>query len=187
MEFVFLEILDPEINSTLFDIKQILTGKRPKRPIHLTIRGPYDQRVPQDVLEQCQKIMQYDVIRISDVGKFHNPGEEVVYFRVDSPNLREIWWKPDYPIEKYGFEPHVSLYRGPDKHLADIVADFLEKEEIEMLCAEFRIVSYLHQQMELFPPPTPISENYSRHINSKRIKPDFLSRLKHLISSYNQE
>jgi len=90
--------------------------------------------------------MAYDVLEIGQVGRFSNPGEETVLSRIDSPNLRKIWWKPDFSIEKFGFNPHISLYRGPDAHFADRIAAFLEQEEITLLCAEYRLVPHVTKQ-----------------------------------------
>ena len=59
---------------------------------------------------------------------FENPDEYVVYIKVFSDRLREICWKLEFSKKTYGCNPHISLYRGADKKLAEKVLDFLNEE-----------------------------------------------------------
>jgi hypothetical protein len=138
--FLFLEILDRDVNAFYEDVIARITGHPPVKPPHLTIRGPYKNPIPREELEKFREAMRFAVLRIGGVGRFTNPSEEVVYIRVESPQLRTIWWKPDYPISAYGYNPHISLYRGPDHALADRLASFEPLTEVVFNCAEYRIV-----------------------------------------------
>lgn len=135
--FVLLEITQPEIRSLLWHIQWILSGKEPRHLVHVTLRGPYMRRIAPDVLERSKETLCQDTLRIGGVGRFRNP-EEVVFLRVDSPNLRKVYWKRDYP-KKLGYEPHISLYRGHDATFADRVAGFLSREALEFSCADYRL------------------------------------------------
>lgn len=137
--FVFLEITDPEVASLLRRLQWILSGVDPRRPVHLTLRGPYRRDVPPGVLKNLRAALQGDVLRVAGVGRFRNRNEEVVFLRVDSPNLRKVWWKPSYPIKDHGYAPHISLYRGGDARFARRVADFLEREALDLTCAEYEL------------------------------------------------
>src|SRR5688500_16190366 len=112
--FVLLEITDPTVNALLWQMPDLLTCIRGRSPIHVTFRGPYET---EDSRAQALELanLRSDVLRIAGVGRFSNAGEEVVYFRVDSPHLRAATWKRDFPIFRYGFEPHISVYRGRDR------------------------------------------------------------------------
>jgi len=178
--------MDPEINSLLWDITEILSGRRPKLPVHLTIRGPYDGPVPKAILERCRTILKYDVMRIAGVGRFSNPQEEVVFLRVDSPHLRDVWWKPDYRVSQHGFEPHVSLYRGHDRKFADVAAEFLRREKIDLLCAEYQLVSRRPRQLDLFYGVAPRSTRLTRLTNTGRVVPRILGRLRELVAEYQR-
>lgn len=182
--FVFLEILDPEINALILAITEILSGRSSIQPAHLTVRGPYDGLISESTLATCRSAMQYDVLRIANVGRFSNLNEEVVYFQVDSPNLRSIWWKPKFAIGQYGFNPHFSLYRGKDRNWADLVAQFLEGERIELLCAEYRLVPYVTRQMQLLPSDIPISRQFPHLLSAGRVHATFLARLTKLATQY---
>ncbi len=137
--FVFLEITDPKVGSLLWRMQWILSGVEPRRPVHLTLRGPYRREVSPEVLNDIQARLQGDVLHVGGVGQFENQDEKVVYLRVDSPNLRKVWWKPSYPIKEHGYKPHVSLYRGRDAVFARRVADFLEREALDLSCAEYKL------------------------------------------------
>ena len=181
--FIFLEVLDPQINGFFWTVQNVVHHREMKRAAHLTIRGPYDQ-VPHETLKWCRDEMQYDVLRIADVDRFSNPNEETVFFRVDSPNLRKVWYKPDFTIERYGFNPHFSIYRGRDARYADLITDFIRSENIELLCAEFRIVSYLSAQAELLPDHFPISKGFPLLLDSGRVREGFVNRLQDVVKSY---
>ena len=184
--FIFLEITDPEINALIWAITEIITGQAPTQPFHMTVRGPYEEPISTSTLKSCQDVMRYDVLEIGQVGRFSNPGEETVYFRIDSPNLRKIWWKPDFSIEKFGFNPHISLYRGPDAQFADLIAAFIEKEKITLLCAEYRLVPHVTKQLDLFPLKVPITKQFLGLLNSGRIHTTFLMRLERTVRDYRR-
>lgn len=123
--FVFLEITDPEIGPLLQRMQWILSGVEPRHPVHLTLRGPYRREVPPKVLQKLRTTLRGEVLHIGGVGRFTNRHEEVVFLDVDSPSLRTVWWKRDYPIKAHGYRPHISLYRGRDSVFARGVTDLL--------------------------------------------------------------
>ena len=137
--FVFLEITDPRVGSLLWRMQWILSGVEPRRPVHLTLRGPYRREVPPKVLNDLRAKLRGDVLHVGGVGRFENQNEEMVYLRVDSPNLRKVWWKPTYPIKDHGYAPHISLYRGHDAVFASSVADFLMDERLDLYCSDYRL------------------------------------------------
>ena len=140
--FVFLEITQPEIRSLLWRMQCILSGTQPRHPVHVTLRGPYAGRIAQERLERVRQVLCKDTLRIGGVGRFRKP-EEVVFLRVDSPNLRKVCWKRNYP-KKDGHEPHISLYRGSDAAFADRAADFLTREALEFSCTEYKL--WIHRR-----------------------------------------
>lgn len=185
--FLLLEIVDPAVNAFLWRIREILSGKKPKGPIHLTLRGPYEDEWPKDALERARRTLRHDVLRIAGVGRFSNANDEVVFFRVDSPHLRKVWWKPSFPISRYGFEPHISLYRGPDAELANLVAGFLSDERIELHCAEHRLVWHESKQRNMLALPEPTVGAIDDLYNSNRIDVSVLDRLIDLTDRYHIE
>jgi len=175
--FVFLEIASREVNYFFASMAEIITGARPIVATHLTIRGPYHSVVPRGTLKRCREKLRYDVLRIWDAGRFCNKDEEVVFLRVDSPNLRSVWHKPDYPIADYGFNPHISVYRGPDRQFADILAAFLAKEKLNILCAEFKVVLRVTRQRQLFGDEVRLD----RYSSTSQLSEEFLDRLREIV------
>lgn len=180
--FVFLELLSPEINAFLTELRRVVTGVvRGNRPFHITLRGPYEAEVPPQVLAECRNALSHEVFRIHGVGRFSNKSEEVVYLRIDGPNLRQIWWKPDFPMTIYGFEPHISVYRGNNPVLAKQLEEFLSAEKLDFLCAEHRVTIYRAGQFS-FMASAPHSRNtFDALIESGRIRPDVFTRLSEAI------
>jgi hypothetical protein len=184
MHFILLEFLDPTVNTFLWKVREILGGKRSGAAIHLTIRGPYEGAKPSEALQAAHEILKNDVFLISGVGRFSNDQEEVVFFRVDSPNLRSVWWKPTFPIEQFGFKPHISIYRGHDAEFASTVHRFLASENIQLLCAEHRLVWYEAAQPSLLSPRMPSVGDMIDLDTSGRVDISVLDRLEGVVSDY---
>jgi hypothetical protein len=185
--FLLLEIADPEVNAFLWFVRYTLTGRRPEGPIHLTLRGPYEGEGPAEAIETARDALKRDVLRIAGVGRFSNPGEEVVFLRVDSPHLRDVWWKPSFPIKRFGFEPHISIYRGHDKEFADRIAGFFTDHHIELLCAEHRVVWHQSRQPNLFAAREPAIHALALLPGSTRVDFSVLEQLREFVESYRSE
>jgi len=183
--FLFLEIEDPDFNAFYDDLSWILTGTRPIKPPHLTVRGPYKNPIPRDEVERYRQHMQYAVLKIAGLGTFSNPDEEVVFLSVDSPQLREIWWKPDYPIGSSGFNPHISIYRGPDSALAYKLAHFQPLHAVSYLCAEYALVPVVKDRNSPRELPVRTFRRAREHLrlqSSKLIPSDFFAQLEALVN-----
>ena len=179
--FVFLEITQPEIRALLWRMQCILSGAEPRHPVHVTLRGPYVGRI---ILNRSREALCNDTLRIGGVGRFRKP-EEVVFLRVDSPNLRKVCWKRDYP-KKDGHEPHISLYRGRDSAFADRVADFIARESLELFCDEYRL--WVHRRLSLHLDSSEDKEAGLREesvaFQSLQIEPRLLTRLRQFVDDY---
>ena len=126
-----------------------------------------------------------DTLRICNVGRFTNPDQEVVFLRVDSQNLRKVWWKPSYPIKDYGCTPHISLYRGHNAKFADRVADFLQREPRELFCADHRLRVYPRNTVPFGLSPPAAFEEMRWPVEAGRIDPSLLSRLRRFVDDFH--
>lgn len=179
--FIILEITDPQINALFSAIWKITSGNDKPKRAHVTLRGPYKDIVPEEQILQCKKLMMYDVLRISGVGIFTNEDEYVVFIKVNSPNLRETWWKPDYPINEYGFEPHISLYRGPNKKLANLLFEIFKNENLDLKCAEHRIIVNKIHEMDLFVPEYRVGGSFEMLISNNNVSCELLEKIENAV------
>ena len=182
--FVFLEIAHPEINSLLWNIQWILADAEPRHQVHLTLRGPYEGEIARDVLDKFRDTLCNDTLRICDVGRFTNAEQEVVFVRVDSQNLRKVWWKRSYPIRDYGYTPHISLYRGHDAMFADRVAHFLQREPLELFCADHRLSVHPYNSLPFGVSRPAAFEEMQWPVGAGRVPASLLPRLRRFVDDY---
>ena len=151
--FVFIVFNDPEVVGVLNFLAEALNGRRWRQPPHLTIQGPLPNRPGADALRAIEEKLKDDQLLIANPGLFETKRGVALYLRVQSENLIRVWNKPDFPVEKYGFEPHLTLYEGPDRERALSAHAFLRsgRHRIEMICRDFKVVPYASKQAELFP------------------------------------
>lgn len=182
--FLLLELVDPQINAFFSFIWSTLGNSTKPKRAHITLRGPYKNTIPKQTINSCKSLLHYDVLSIYGIGLFINEYEKVVYFKVKSPYLRDAWWKPDYPIGKYGFEPHISIYRGNDETLARLVYEFMLGENIELVCAEHRVIINKVHEGSLFSPEYRIGGDFNLLIQSGRISESFKHRFLTMYYNY---
>lgn len=183
-QFLFLELLDPEIHALLNGLKRAFGGKPTNSNIHITVRGPYRNPISAKKIERFERILKAAPILIHSAGIFENNNEHTVFLKIENPYLRQIWWKPDYPIDKYGFNPHISLFHGSDKNLATCIYTFLKNENIKLLCREFCLTSYISKQQTLLEnEEIPQEQHFLELANRRLIKTDILQRAANAIKT----
>jgi hypothetical protein len=153
MYFLFLEIYDREINYLIHNIEEAVYGEKSPYLAHLTIRGPYKNKINNMQINKILNTIKGDVLEIQGVNNFSNDEEEVVYLSVNSVNLRKVWWKPSYPIGQYGFYPHISVYRGKNKLLANALYRLLKNYNLTFLTTQFDIIEYESKRPKLLSAP----------------------------------
>ncbi len=185
--FLFLEFLDSEINGLLTGLRREFSFGDFDHQIHLTVRGPYPGSIPANDVERNQDVLDEDPLLIHGAGIFCNHETYIVYIKVSSPALKKIWWKPDFPIEKYGFNPHITLYKGYDEVLANIIYNFLDSEQIKLVCHQARLTPFASKQKELFPYGDIPNERHFLNLSNKRmVRADILQRASNIVSEYQK-
>ena len=181
--FVFLEITDPEINGILHVIRSIANRRESRSNIHVTLRGPYDEPVPVSQLKRITQELARGDLLLANPGMFENGPEFVTYLRVTHKYLRSVSWKRDFPVSRYGFNPHISLYVGPDRERANRLLSFLEGERLELLCREFLVTTYRQKELTLFDVPEEPQYFFPGLIKSGKVRVDFPMRLKRVLDA----
>lgn len=174
MYFLFLEFRDKEICALLHGLRSIFNGRPSKSNIHITVRGPYVEPLKDADVRPHIDVIKNDVITIGGVGEFDNPDEHVVFLKIRSQNLANIWWKRDYPTGEFGFNPHISLYSGRDKELAGRIKEFLVQENIQLQARSFELTPYVSNQYCLFMPDK--KKHFLHLILEGKVKGDILER-----------
>jgi hypothetical protein len=107
---------------TILDAIRLFANPQAKHAAHVTVRGPYDDyQDPRDWSAQVKG----HVINVGGVDTFPDDGDEkILFLRVDSPAVRAVWHKPDYPDE---YNPHLTIYRGKKESLAARLLNLLKE------------------------------------------------------------
>ncbi|MCF7220762.1 2'-5' RNA ligase family protein [Marilutibacter chinensis] len=149
--FIFIVFDDPHVVGVLDFLAEALNGRRWRTPPHLTIQGPFSEKPTAGDIQSIKDRLNDDALLIANPGIFKTRLGSAVYLRVESPNLKKVWNKPDFPIEKYGFNPHLTLYDGPNIKRVISAHNFLKKNRIELICRNYSVIPYVSKQMDLFP------------------------------------
>ncbi|MDX1914979.1 MAG: hypothetical protein SFU55_05285 [Methylophilus sp.] len=147
--FLFLEIQDPPVVELLSSIKDIFSEKPKTSPLHITVRGPYKNVPDEKSLERLWSIIQGEGVLLSGIRSFEFKNKKYIYIQSQSKAIRKIWWKSDYPIFKYGFNPHITLYEGTLAK-ANKIESFLKNEKLEFFCHNISLRLYVSGQPDLF-------------------------------------
>ena len=185
--FIFLQFLDAEINAFLSGLMREFGNSKTESSIHITVRGPYSGRIPQKTIDKFEDIIRHDPILIRGVDVFQNQTENVVYIRAHSDSLKKIWWKPDFPIKEFGFNPHITLHKTPDIGFARTISDFLKKEDIELICHKFRLIPFTSKQGDFFPFDPALRDRHFRELSNRRlVHPDIQHRAANVVEEYRR-
>lgn len=187
--FVFLEFTDPKLREFLNNLRSALMGRPVLKPAHVTIRGPYDTYPEPDTLSALRENLQGYGVFIGGAGTFKTGSGYVVYLRVSSPVFSEIWWKPDFSIEKYGINPHITVFETESKNTATAVERFLRAERIDISTFNIALTIYASKQMELFGSDhdmDPVLEKRRATFGKWRVNRDILQRATALHSKFSE-
>ena len=180
--FILLQFLNAEINEFLSELRHKLGSSRTESGIHITVRGPYSGRISGKSIAKFEDKIRDEPIHIQGVDVFQNQKESVVYIRAFSNSLRKIWWKPDFPIKEFGFNPHITLYKTTDIEFAKTISNFLKKEDIDLICSDFRLIPFAAKQGDLFPPDSNLSDREPVQLN-----PNVLYRVANVVEEYRKK
>jgi hypothetical protein len=175
--FVFLQITDSEINALIYGIRTIAMGVAPKSGPHVTIRGPYSRALSRTQLLRYGRILASHPVVLEGIDKFRSGDRTTVFMKVQHPKLLQVWWKRDYPIKEFGFNPHVTLYEGADDDRAQRLEGFLRREGIKLLTTDFAVTPYVSDNKDLFPAAESRERLFLNLVNRGLVRPDVLDRL----------
>lgn len=149
--FVFVVFNDPIVVGTINFLASVMSGRYANLSPHLTIQGPFLEKVSGESIRGIKKRLEGDTFFIGNPGIFETRQGAVLFLKATSEHLPSVWNKPDYPVRSFGFNPHITIYEGLDISRARRARDFLGKNRIELLCRDFDVVQYVPKQQDMFP------------------------------------
>jgi len=140
--FVFLKVED-KILANLLNIAIFTLNPIEKWDAHITVAGPFNSE------RNLPKNREYKrKVSVFGPGFFSNPRQSTVFLKVGTFDMRDVWLKPDYP-----FNPHLTLYDGHDRELAEELLHRLHSSSMFMkfYVSRLEVVQSLKGQLDLFP------------------------------------
>ncbi|WP_298938572.1 hypothetical protein [uncultured Dysgonomonas sp.] len=94
---------------------KLLCDYNQRTEAHITVRGPYKNKIGEDFVTKWSNIISGEILHISFVENFFPFGQNTVFFRCEDNNaLRKVWNKLTYN----DFKPHITMYDGKNKRFA---------------------------------------------------------------------
>lgn len=182
--FIFLEFLDPIVESTLRELRDALQCDLPvKSPVHVTLRGPYRSPPPSSYMRELSERLRGKGVRIIGAGMFSTPKGFAIFLRAESAAFPELWWKPDFQRPLDEIEPHLTVFETKDRASALLVLNFLRAAKISILTYAVQLSLYTSGgQSDLFGsvPVVPVPPNASLRRDIVAIDPEVLPRARSL-------
>lgn len=130
--FVFMMIEDTLLRKYL-DLAIFALNPDEQWFAHVTVAGPFERKI-----DLPRSRVFRDQISILGAGRFDNGAKQTVFLHVNSYNLGYHMDKPDFADAV----PHITLYNGSDRLLADWLYLELAKKRLfaRFYTTEFRVV-----------------------------------------------
>jgi len=124
MKILSITVNSKSISKILSDIRNEFGEKSAPSKPHITIRGPYKE-ISKTIINQASEITldKGFQITLNGTGCFQAGDLFYVYISVKSDFIRPVWKKPDYPISKGFYNPHLTIYRGNDIAIANKITE----------------------------------------------------------------
>ena len=119
--FYGLYVKDERLAAAL-DLIRFLAEPNFFRRAHITVRGPYSERVP-DEIKEISKGKTYR-INFGGIGKFFEGTQNTIFLKCEIPGIEDVWNKPDFGDR---ITPHLTFYDGPQRSFAFGISNALEK------------------------------------------------------------
>lgn len=192
MHFLFIEILDPEINAFFKMLQKEINDEVINDKIHITLMGPFSKPISRKKIKDVENELCGKPVYIKDVGIFNFDSLVFLYCNAiinDNKINKIIWDKPDLPVKEYKPKPHITIYQGKDLEYAKYLKGFLNKDynKISLVCEKYKVVPHISRQKVLFEDFVNIDSQYISLINDGRVSPLFHDRLARSIKNYKSK
>jgi len=125
MRIFYAAYLLDEPYSTLINMVRLLCQPLEKHLAHVTIRGPYENALPAEDVEEMNRHVRGSMVRVLG-GTYFEAKPSTVYLACAAPPLALVWHKPDYD-----YHPHITLYDGDSIEIAKALRQLLIRHRLE--------------------------------------------------------
>lgn len=166
----------------LRQLRDALSPEPKVSPIHVTLRGPYEEPPPIEELQAYADRLRGYGVKIHDHGYFANAEGFSVFLRAECSVFRELWDKPDFKIPRALIQPHITVFESNDRASAQSVKDFLKREDIHIHTYDLSLSVYQARspQSDMFGMPPVLSSGLRLNHDIWRIPEGVLDRAKSL-------
>lgn len=125
MKIYVTYIKEPEIRS-LVNFAKLVCNPKSRSEAHVSIRGPYKHKINNDILTKYNAILSGSKILVSGIGSFINENQNTVFLKCKSESIKKVWTRKN----KYGYNPHITIYDNSLKSFASSLFNELQKLSI---------------------------------------------------------
>jgi 2'-5' RNA ligase len=118
------------------DALRYLAEPGPRRPAHITVRGPYQHPMDADTVEKARRELCAWPIVVQGTGTFFGDKQHTVFYECDSPGLMDAWDKPGL-----AYHPHLTIYDGGSRKTAEQLKEVLDQEPVAFRVSEPDLVA----------------------------------------------
>src|SRR5690348_9290015 len=108
----FVLYVSNKLWQSYLDTMRIVCNPLTQSPAHITVRGPYEAKP--DLDQEWRKV--HDIrVAVVGLGTFFDDTQNTVFFKCESDELAEVWWKKHYR----SINPHITIYDGESREFAE--------------------------------------------------------------------
>jgi 2'-5' RNA ligase len=129
-----LLVKDRYVGGLLRFMQKNLTDSPISSPPHITIRGPYADNISRITVKKIEEVLRnMPVTILSGIQYFYVDDDNlVVFINVINDGLRKITMKKDFPMSKYGFNPHITLCKTANVEKVNRIMGIFNKKNFEL-------------------------------------------------------
>lgn len=113
----------------ILNIMRFAANTEAKRTAHITVRGPYKRRLPENTIRRLSQWIDGAEVQIDGAGTFFNKQQNTVYLHCHSPAIKQVWQKP-----QHSYTPHLTIYDGGERNKAQQIHQQLANAKVRLIC-----------------------------------------------------
>ncbi len=129
--------IENQLIASVLNFVKYLCAPGSKTEVHLSVRGPYKRKLSNNKVEEFNKIINNSIIHINGVGNFFQEGQNTVFLKCESNEIKKAWYK-----KGYNYVPHLTIYDGNNIAFAHDLFDVIDKQKIKLDFYASKLILY---------------------------------------------